>query len=104
MGCEVRVTSYGLRIGVFWSETRGVIPPRLVRWMRGLLSAGSVVAELAGWLADWVAEWLVGELVAGLSRWLGRLAGWVSWLHVKMPSVMRYEETSLEGRQQMYIL
>ena len=44
----------------------------MVPWSTGLLSAGSVVAGLAGWLADWVAGWLVGELVAGLPGWLGR--------------------------------
>ena len=76
----------------------------MVPWSTGLLSAGSVVAGLAGWLAGWVAGWLLGGLVAGLSGWLSCLAGWVSWFLVKMYSMMRHEGASLEGHPQMYIL
>ena len=48
----------------------------MVPWSAGLLLAGSLVAELAGW----VTGKLLAGLVAGLAGWLGWLASWVSWL------------------------
>ena len=50
----------------------------MVLWSTGLLLAGSLVAELAGWLGDWVAACWAGswvDWVAELAGQLGSLAG-----------------------------